>query len=258
MVLMSDQARLATLLNDATRIVVFTGAGVSTASGIPTYRGPDGIWKTRQPVYYDEFMTRQEKRVEYWQYKLDSWEAFGEAEPTPVHDACVTLERAGKLSKVITQNVDGLHRKAGTALDNLIELHGTNAAVECQGCLRRFEPGPWYGQFKATGEPPVCPECGGVMKPATISFGQSLRIEDLGGAAAAARSCDLFIAMGSTLSVTPAADIPLAATQQGTPYVIINQGETAHDELAQVTLRLEGDVNVLFPAAVHDVCGEDT
>jgi len=241
--------QLAGLLADHHRILVFTGAGISTASGIPDYRGPQGVWNTRRPVYYQDFMTSAVARKTYWRQKSEDHAAFGGAEPNDVHRAIVALERAARVDMVVTQNVDGLHRSAGTSPDRLIEIHGTNALIECQSCGDRSEPGPHYARFRTSGQPPSC-ECGGHLKPATISFGQDLRPGDLAGAFTAAERCDLVIALGSTLSVTPAADIPIDAASRGTPYVVINRGDTGHDGVGIVTLRLEADVGEVFPPAV--------
>lgn len=246
----ADPGRLAALIKDAERILMFTGAGISTRSGIPDYRGPNGVWKTRKPVYYAEFMTSHDARVEYWDFKASGWAAFRDAEPNAVHQAIVALERAGKLEIVVTQNIDGLHEKAGTSRAKLIEIHGSDRAIACQSCGDRSDPEPHFQQFMETGEPPVCPLCGGWLKPATISFGQRLVAEDLERAAQAALECDLVIALGSTLSVYPAARIPIIAVEGGARYVIINMGETDQDNLDGLDLRLEGDVTELFPLAV--------
>ena len=240
---------LARLLADHRQILVFTGAGISTASGIPDYRGPQGVWKTRQPVYYQDFMSSAEARKDYWQQKSEDAAAFGGAHPNDVHAAIVALERAGRVELVVTQNVDGLHRAAGTSPDRLIEVHGTNAMIECQSCGERTDPAPHYARFAATGEPPDC-DCGGYLKPATISFGQSLRSADLFRAFEAAETCDMVIALGSTLAVTPAADIPLRAAGRGVPYIVVNRGDTAHDGLGVISMRLDADVGEVVPAAV--------
>ena len=242
-------ARLATILGAAQRILIFTGAGISTASGIPDYRGPKGVWNTRRPVFYDDFMASRESRVEYWRQKAEDREAFRSARPNPVHEAVVALERAGRLELLVTQNVDGLHRIAGTSEDRLVEIHGTNGRVECQTCSVRTDPSGPFEEFEASGEPPVC-ECGGFLKPATISFGQALRMEDLTRSCEAANRADAALALGSTLLVTPAADIPLEAARTGSCYAIINRGPTEHDDSPFVTLRVDGDVGAIFPAAV--------
>ena len=250
----SDEAvvRLAELIDRGERILIFTGAGISTASGIPDYRGPEGVWNTRHPVYYDAFMTDRHARIEYWRQKAEDRSAFGAAAPNAVHDAVVRLERAGRLRAVVTQNVDGLHRKAGTSDDLLVEIHGTNGLVECQSCGERTDPGPHFERFRETGEPPVC-SCGGYLKPATISFGQQLRTSDLVRAFDAARTADVVISLGSTLSVSPAADVPLEAARYGAAYAVVNRGATDHDGSPLVVLRIDGDVGAVFPAAVAAV-----
>jgi len=244
-----DKEQLIEHLRAGTNILVFTGAGISTGSGIPDFRGPDGVWKRRQPVYYHDFMRSEAARVEHWEYKLEAWAAFREARPNASHAAIVRLERAGRVRAVVTQNIDGLHARAGTSAERLVELHGTNSLIECQTCGRRSAPEPHFEHFRKTRRPPVC-DCGGFLKPATISFGQNLRNEDLERAEAAAKAAELVLALGSTLSVYPAANIPLLAAARGAPYVIINRGATEHDGLPGVTLRLEGDVAEIFPAAV--------
>ena len=243
---------LSSYLKAASRILIFTGAGVSTKSGIRDYRGPKGLWKTEQPVYYQEFMSDSRARDRYWQQKLDSWPVIRDAQPTATHKACVELERLGKLLMLVTQNIDGLHRKAGTSLSLLVEIHGTTSMIECQTCHKEYDPDPVFKVFSRTGKAPEC-ECGGYLKPATISFGQNLNVGDLECAYNAAKNADLAISLGSTLSVTPAATIPLAAAERGAPYVIINSGPTDHDGLSVVTLRLDGDVDAIFPPAVADL-----
>jgi NAD-dependent protein deacetylase/lipoamidase len=250
--------QLAQLIREARRILILTGAGVSTASGIPDFRGPNGVWKRRRPVYYDEFLSSESARVEYWDFKLETWQLYARAEPNPVHRAVVEVERAGKLRALVTQNVDGLHRRAGTSPDKLVELHGTDLLVECQTCHESSDPAPHFEAFarnrdnrdnRDNREAPRC-RCGGLLKPATISFGQPLRPEDIERASAAAADCDLVVALGSTLSVYPAASIPLIAAEHGARYAIVNRGATEHDDHPSVTLRIDDDVSMVFPAAV--------
>jgi NAD-dependent deacetylase len=237
------------LIAQSQRILVFTGAGISTASGIPDYRGPQGVWKTRTPVFYDEFMTSLDRRRDYWQQKMEDAEAWGESNPNEVHRALARLEQAGKVEMVVTQNIDGLHAAAGTSSEKLVEIHGTNREIECQTCRERSAPEPHFSAFRETGDPPLC-HCGGFLKPATISFGQNLRADEMARAFDAADRCDLAISIGSTLTVNPAASIPLYATERGTPYAVVNRGETAHDRLRAVTLRIDGDVSEIIPAAI--------
>jgi len=242
---------LVQLLGDARRILVFTGAGISTGSGIRDFRGPKGVWRERQPVYFDDFMSSEVARIEYWDQKCQAWPSFRDAEPNAVHTSVADLERAGKLAMVVTQNIDGLHTRGGTSSRRLVELHGTNTAIECVHCHVRTDPDPHVKRFIDTRTPPVC-NCGGYLKPATISFGQNLEPAELERAAAAVQETDLVVALGSTLSVYPAAGFPLAAAERGVPYVVVNRGATDHDGHSAVTLRLEGDVLELFPPAVAE------
>lgn len=237
-------------LRGARRVLLFTGAGISTRSGIPDFRGPQGVWTRRQPVYYQDFMSSEAARIEHWDYKLEAWEAFRDAQPNDVHRAIVRLEEAGKVEMVVTQNIDGLHTLAGTSAQRLVELHGTNSLIECQSCQARSEPQPHFDFFRAHRTTPLC-ACGGFLKPATISFGQSLDARELRRAQQATESADLVVTLGSTLSVYPAASFPLLTARRGVPYVIINRGATEHDGEASVSLRLEGEVNEIFPAAVE-------
>jgi len=252
----ADREKLVKLLSESKSMLLFTGAGISTGSGIPDFRGPEGVWKRRQPVYYHDFMRSEAARIEHWDFKLEGWAGYRDAKPNATHEAIVRLEQAGKVVAIVTQNIDGLHAKAGTSPEKLVELHGTNSFIECQICGKRTEPGPHFEEFARTRKPPLC-ECGGFLKPATISFGQNLRNEDVERAERAAKRADLAVALGSTLSVYPAAHIPLLAARSGAPYVIINRGETDHDGMEEVTLRLDGDVAELFPPAVRECLKSD-
>jgi NAD-dependent deacetylase len=245
-----SEGRLVEHLRASARMLIFCGAGVSTASGIPDFRGPGGVWTRRRPVYYDEFMASEAARVEYWDYKLETWGIYQRAQPNAVHHALAALERAGKVGAVVTQNVDGLHRRAGTSPARLVELHGTDLLVECQTCHTTSDPAVHFAAFAATRRPPSC-DCGGVLKAATISFGQTLRADVLERAAAAAANADLVLALGSTLSVYPAASFPLIAAERGAPYVIVNRGPTEHDGHPAVTLRVEGELTEIVPAAIE-------
>jgi NAD-dependent deacetylase len=243
----SDIERFTELLRSSERVLVFSGAGISTASNIPDYRGPQGVFKQRQPVYYSQFMQSEGARKDYWDFKLEGWRQFQEAKPNRAHLCIVTLEHMGKLECVVTQNVDGLHQRAGTSPERLVELHGTNLEVECVDCAVRESPDRCMREFERTREPPRCTGCNGLMKPAVIMFGQSLDPKLLARANRAAERADLVLAVGSSLVVTPAADIPLSAAERGVPYVIINQGETPHDGMATVVI--DDDVGkVLFEA----------
>ena len=216
-----DNPLLVNLLKKSQAILIFTGAGISTSSGIPDYRGPQGVWKTSDPVYYQDFVRSEAARIEYWNQKLESWPSIRDAQPTATHRAIVELEVAGKVHMVVTQNIDGLHEKAGTSRERLVEIHGTNLKVECLNCHVLSEPDQHFEAFAQSQTPPLCEACGGLLKPATISFGQSLRQEDILMAAKASSEAGLVIALGSTLSVQPAATIPLAAAKRGTQGVAL-------------------------------------
>ncbi len=240
--------KLGEMLAQAKRTLVFTGAGISTGSGIPDFRGPQGVWKTRQPVYYQDFIASEAARIDYWEFKREGYAAFRDARPGAAHHAVAELERLGQVELVVTQNVDGLHQAAGTSRERLVELHGTNSEVECVECRRRETPERCMREFELTHRPPACGACGGVMKPAVVMFGQMLDMNALERAREASEQADLVLALGSSLVVTPAADIPLFGARRGVPYVIVNRGETPHDRLA--TLRIDADIGEVLAAAM--------
>lgn len=235
------------LLRAAKRILVFTGAGMSTGSGIPDFRGEKGVWKSRAPVYFQDFLASEESRVEHWDYKLEGYEAFRDAKPNAAHKALVELERQGRLELLVTQNIDGLHQDAGSSVGKVVELHGTNRAIRCLSCGVESEPAAAFAVFRKTRQCPTC-ECGGYLKPATVSFGQAMPQEPMGRGLKAAKDADLILSLGSTLEVEPAASVPMAGAKRGTPYVIVNMGPTAHDRFARV--KLDGDVCAVLPGLV--------
>jgi len=245
---------LGALLWEADSVLILTGAGISTASGIPDFRGPNGVWKSQRPVMYDQFINDERRRRLYWEQKSAAAEYFDKAKPNAVHRACVELEAADKIEMIVTQNVDGLHTEAGTSGAKLIEVHGTAREAACLTCHERSPVGPHIDAFVETSAIPVC-HCGGLLKPATISFGQPLEAMSMYNAHRAAEQCDLVVALGSTLAVYPAAEIPWAPTQRGVPYAIVNQGRTEHDEWPGLTLRIDGDVTEVFPRAVEIALG---
>lgn len=246
---MDEISELAALISHARAILVVTGAGISTASGIPDFRGPDGVWKTQRPVEFDAFKRDAKRRREYWRQKLAAADVFRNAVPNNVHRACVDLERAERLELLVTQNVDGLHSDAGTSAEILVEVHGTARLVGCLSCFERTPAEPHLERFAETDEPPIC-HCGGLLKPATISFGQALDPMSMHRASQATQRCDMVVSLGSTLSVYPVSEVPLAAAGRGVPYAIVNRGATDHDDTGLVTLRIDGDVSEVFPAAV--------
>jgi NAD-dependent deacetylase len=213
------------------------------------------VWRTQRPVEFDEFLASEQRRVDYWDQKAASADVFAAAVPGSVHRACVDLERAGRLDTIVTQNVDGLHQLAGSSASVVVEVHGTAREATCLSCGDRRPIDPIIEDFVRTRRPPTCGLCGGLVKPATISFGQMLDPVTVARATHAAERCDLVIALGTTLSVYPAAEVPLVAARHGAPYVIVNRGATDHDRLALVSLRIEGDVGTVFSTAVAEALG---
>jgi NAD-dependent deacetylase len=231
--------QVAQWVREAQAISVLTGAGISTESGIPDFRGPNGVW-TKNPgaqrmFTFQAYLADREVRVQAWRNRRDhpAWAA----QPNAGHRALVALERAGRLRAIITQNIDELHQRAGSAPEKVIELHGTLFWVECLSCAQRV-PTPEVLARLDAGEPdPACLACGGIQKAATISFGQSLRPEVLDAAVAAALDCGLFLAVGSSLQVQPAADLCRVAVEAGARLVVINAEPTPYDPIAAAVLR---------------------
>jgi len=227
--------RLAAWLRGAARAVAFTGAGISTESGVPDFRSPGGVWTTSQPVYFDEFLHSADARREYWRQKAISHHDFERAEPNAGHRLLAAWEGAGRLRGLITQNIDGLHQLAGS--QQVLELHGTARWVACLTCAARFPAEEMVARFLAVGDPPPCPDCGGLLKHATVSFGQQLPPEVLEAAAQWSRQADVFLAIGSSLVVQPAASLPVIARQRGARLVVLNLEPTPLDDIAQIVLR---------------------
>ena len=234
-----ESGKLTALIRQAQRIVVFSGAGISTESGIPDFRGPGGVWEKFDPndFHIDKFLASPESRKKYWQRSTHFYADIAAAKPNAAHGAVVELEKLGKLAAVVTQNVDGLHQVAGTSPELVIELHGTGRYVDCLSCGDRHTRESFQQRVSAEGEAPDCEKCGGLMKPATISFGQMLKPETLERATRETERCDLFLVIGSSLVVYPAAGFPLMAVQRGVPLAIVNLQETPHDGYASVVLR---------------------
>ncbi|MCZ7529140.1 MAG: NAD-dependent deacylase [Acidimicrobiia bacterium] len=231
--------RIAALISAAQRIVVLTGAGMSTESGIPDFRGPQGIW-TKDPdaekmadIRY--YLADADIRGRAWRHRLES--GMWSAEPNAGHRALAELERRGDLHTLITQNVDGLHQAAGNAPERVVEIHGTVHEVKCMGCGARSPMAPTLARVEAGEDDPACEACGGILKSATISFGENLVPEDLRRSQDAAASADLFLALGSSLTVYPAAALPELAVGAGAALVVINAEHTPFDPLADVVAR---------------------
>jgi NAD-dependent protein deacetylase/lipoamidase len=226
------------LLADSKRTVVFTGAGISTESGIPDFRSPGGIWTKYQPIDFREFLSSEEARRETWRRKIAVDESISQAKPNRGHRAVAQLIAQGRVSSVITQNIDRLHQRSGIPDEQVIELHGNGTYAACLECGERRELSDVFAAFKIKEEPPVC-ECGGFIKSATISFGQPMPFEPMRRAQAETKSCDLFLAIGSSLVVYPAAGFPAVAKQNGARLVILNREPTDLDYLADLVLNLE-------------------
>jgi NAD-dependent protein deacetylase/lipoamidase len=231
--------RLKETLRSSRRTVVFTGAGISTESGIPDYRSPGGIWSKFRPIDFDAFMTSEEARREYWQRKFDTHETITQAKPNCGHLAIAELVRLGKVVAVITQNVDGLHQASGIPRDKIIELHGNTTYAHCLSCGKKYDLEPIRKTFLAGRKVPECAACGGFVKTATISFGQAMPQEEMRRATCEAGACDLFLAIGSSLMVYPAAALPVLAKQAGAGLVIINREQTGLDHLADLVINGE-------------------
>lgn len=237
-------------LAESSRVVGFSGAGISTESGIPDFRSPNGYWSKNRVVQYQEFVSNRRDRIEYWRQKVETWPEMKRAQPNRGHAAFAELYRQGKLTAMITQNIDGLHQKAGLPSQVVYEIHGTTLEASCLSCGDRISSDEACERVKA-GEPaPECRKCGGLLKPATISFGQPMPAEILAQAELAARGCDLFLAVGSSLVVHPAAMLPVIAKRAGARLVILNRDPTPLDEIAD--LRLDSELGVILPALVAD------
>lgn len=231
---MNEHARIAAWLKEARSAVAFSGAGISTESGIPDFRSPGGIWSKSQPVYYDDFLASAEARYEYWRQKAVSHQDFTASQPNAGHRVLAEWQQAGRLTAIITQNIDGLHQNAGS--EDVVELHGTARYVACLDCRKRFQADLLVQQFLQTDQVPTCPACGGITKHATISFGQTLDPEVLERATELSGQADLFFAMGSSLVVQPAASLPRLAKRNGARLVIINRDPTDLDGLADAVV----------------------
>jgi NAD-dependent deacetylase len=214
--------------------VAFTGAGISTESGISDFRSPGGVWTKYQPVYFQDFLASEDARRRYWQMRKEGYYEMKCAKPNDGHTALARLEAAGKIIAVITQNIDGLHQDAGS--QRILELHGTNRYCICLKCGERFEADDIQERLEAGLEIPLCNGCGGFIKAATVSFGQSLPTDVLNEAFDLCANTDLMVAIGSSLVVEPAASLPLHAKQNGARLVIINRDETPLDSLADVVI----------------------
>jgi NAD-dependent deacetylase len=223
---------LAESVRASDQIVVFTGAGISTESGIPDFRSPGGVWTRYRPVTFQEYLSNESARIEAWKRRLDGWEQYKNAKPNIGHYFVHALDAKGKLVGLITQNVDGLHSEAGLADDKIVELHGSNRKVLCLTCGKEFDPDQVIRALVGDFASPKCDACGGILKAATVSFGQAMPENAMRVAQEWTEQAEIFIVMGSSLQVQPAASFPVAAKRNGALVAIINREPGPLDESA--------------------------
>ncbi len=235
---MSPAAQLARLIARSRRAVIFTGAGISTESGIPDFRSPGGVWSTMKPITFQEFTSSREMRRQAWDRVFNRTAGWTGASPNAGHRAVARLLIEGPAATLITQNVDNLHQDAGAPAERVIEVHGNATYAKCLECTRRYELETLRPRWEA-GEDIECDACGGLIKTATISFGQPMPETEMARALEEARACDLFLALGSSLVVYPAAGLPLAAKRAGARLVIVNREHTEQDGAADLVLHAE-------------------
>jgi NAD-dependent deacetylase len=243
-------AGLRDLIEGSQRIVPFTGAGISTECGIPDFRSPGGLWSKNQPIQFDDFLASQDMRNESWRRRFAMDEHFTQAKPGRGHRALASLYRAGRVPGLITQNIDNLHQASGIEADDIVELHGNTTYAVCLDCAKRYELS-WVKDKFGRGNhcAPDC-DCGGYIKTATVSFGQAMPAEAMERAEQLTRDCDLFLSIGSSLVVWPAAGFPLMAKRNGAALVIVNREPTEFDDLADLVVRNDiGDA--LAPFITH-------
>lgn len=243
--------RLSEMVAGANVIVPFTGAGISTECGIPDFRSPGGLWSKTKPIDFGLFVASQEMRDEAWRRRFAMEQYFSAAKPGRGHRALASLHRAGKIPAVVTQNVDNLHQVSGFSAARVVELHGNTTYALCLGCGKRYEVAWVREQFDAEGErAPDCLSCGGHIKTATVSFGQAMPEDAMQRAQDLAESCDLFVSIGSSLVVWPAAGVPLHAKKSGARLVIVNREETELDQIADLVIR--SDIGEVFSPFITD------
>ena len=235
----SGAARLAEMLRGARHAVAFTGAGISTESGIPDFRSPGGIWTQMAPIEFQDFIASSAMRKEAWRRRFAMEQVFARVKPNAGHEAIATLVARSIVGHVITQNIDNLHQMSGVPPDRVIELHGNTRYAKCLECGTPAELEQICAHFEAHGEAPDCTECGGLLKTATISFGQAMPEREMERAERATRGCDLFLVLGSSLVVYPAAGFPLMAKRGGAKLAITNREPTDQDAIADLVLHTE-------------------
>lgn len=248
---MASADQLARLIGAARRAVAFTGAGISTESGVPDFRSPGGVWSRMKPIYFDEFVNSEEKRREAWTRTFSGAAGWVGAKPNAGHFALARLVARGKVGAVITQNVDNLHQESGVPVERIVELHGNASYAKCLDCGLRHELDVLKQSFLGRGEIPTCRDCGGLVKTATVSFGQAMPQREMARAEEETLSCDLFIVLGSSLVVYPAAGFPLLAKENGAHLAIVNREPTEQDRYADLVIR-DGIGAVMAKAAPLD------
>lgn len=250
---MEEIEKIAGWIVDSKRMVVFVGAGLSTESGIPDFRSPGGVWDRYDPEDFDfhRFLSNEKSRENYWMMATEMYDSMKDASPNAGHLAIAELEKLGNLDCLITQNIDGLHFKAGNSAEKVLELHGTAMHATCLDCGKRYEREEVQARLSAGEKAPQCAGCGGLLKPATISFGQPMPERETAEAYRRSQSSDLFIVVGSSLVVHPAASMPVVAKRAGAKLAIINRDETACDALADLVIRAQaGPVMAAIAGAV--------
>jgi NAD-dependent deacetylase len=238
------------LIEASQSILPFTGAGISTECGIPDFRSPGGVWTKNKPIPFDAYLSSQEMRDEAWRRRFAMDDHFSTARPGRGHRAITTLYRAGKVPGVVTQNIDNLHQASGIAHDHVIELHGNTTYATCLDCSRRYELSWIKTHFDAVGHAPDCSACGGYIKTATISFGQAMPEAAMRRAEKLTQACDLFLAIGSSLVVWPAAGFPLMAKRNGAKLVMLNRDATEFDEISDLVIH--EDIGTVLSSFVVD------
>jgi len=245
----TDWRLLADMVEDSAEVLAFTGAGISTECGVPDFRSPDSAWKRNTPIPFDQFLASEEMRLEAWRRKFAMDDLYAGAQPGRGHAALARLHAAGKMPALITQNIDGLHQRSGIPDADVIELHGNGTYAHCLDCGGRHELQAVRAAIGATGAAPSC-ACGGMVKSATVSFGQAMPRAAMLRARSATLACDLFIVIGSSLLVQPAASFPLLAKDNGARLVLVNREATPLDAAADLILR--GDIgDLLDPLGRH-------
>jgi len=226
------------LIKGAEKILVFSGAGLSTESGIPDFRSPGGLWSKYDPsdFYFDKIISDEKARVKYWHMSTESYQIMKDAAPNRAHLAIRALEDTGKLIAIVTQNIDRLHHRSGNSPDKIIEVHGTAFSVSCLRCGKAYDRDDIEERIGSGVKVPYCDDCSGVLKPDTISFGQAMPEDKMAQAIMHARECDLCIVLGSSLVVYPAASVPVKAVESGAKLMIINRDETPLDSMAEVVV----------------------